>query len=137
MFQENFIGLSLRHQNLTREVYGRRGIKSGHPKVLRTLQSHDGCMQVELSRLCGITPATTVSLLNVMERDGLIERRAVPGDRRAFGVHLTDKGRAQLDILDELDVSLSRELLHGFTPEESRQLEHYLERMRNNIERID
>ena len=137
MFQVKFIGIALRHQNLTRETYARRGIKSGHPKVLRTLQTHDGCMQVELSRLCGITPATTVSLLNVMERDGLIERRAVPDDRRALGVHLTEKGRAQLDILDELDISLSHELLEGFTPEEARQFENYLERMRKNIARID
>lgn len=136
MFQRYFVGVAMCHRNLTREVYSARGIKSGHTKVLRTLEEHDGCIQVEISRNCGIKPATTVSVLNVMEKDGLIERRPVPGDRRAIGVYLTEQGRAQLVILDELDEILSEALLKGFTPEETAMLNDYLERMKQNIERF-
>lgn len=136
MFQRFFVGVAMRHRNLTREVYSVRGIKSGHTKVLRALEEHDGCIQVEISRKCGIKPATTVSVLNVMEKDGLIERRSVPGDRRAIGVYLTERGRTQLTILDEMDVVLSEALLKNFTPEEAAAFNDYLERMKQNIERF-
>lgn len=136
MFQRFFVGVAMRHRNLTREIYSARGIKSGHTKVLRTLEERDGCIQVEISRNCGIKPATTVSVLNVMEKDGLIERRPVPEDRRAIGVYLTERGRAQLAVLDELDEVLSEALLQGFTAEEAAAFHHYLERMKQNIERF-
>ncbi len=136
MFQRYFVGVAMRHRNFTRETYSARGIKSGHTKILRTLEEHDDCIQVEISRYCDIKPATTVSLLNVMEKDGLIERHSVPEDRRALHVTLTDKGRAQLTVLDELDETLSAALLDGFTPEEAAAFQDYLERMKQNIERF-
>ncbi len=136
LFQRYFIGVAMRHLNFTRETYSARGIKSGHTKVLRTLEEYGDCIQVEISRYCDITPATTVSLLNVMEKDGLIERHSVPQDRRAIRVCLTEKGRAQIAVLDELDETLSEMLLDGFSPEEATSFQNYLERMKQNIERF-
>ena len=44
----------------------------------------------------GVTPPTMTRLLAGMARDGLIERQAVAGDRRAVRVAATDAGRALL-----------------------------------------
>ena len=137
MFQRYFVGIAMCHRNFTRETYSEKGIKAGHPKVLRTLEEHDGCIQVEISRYCGIKPATTVSLLNVMEKDGLIERHTLPEDRRAIRVTLTEKRREQLAGLDEMDAVLSEALLEGFTEEETAAFQDYLERMKQNIERFN
>lgn len=135
LFHTDFIGVSIKHRNMTREVYAAHGIKMGHTKILRTLERYGERIQVEISRDCGITPATTVSLLNVMERDGLIERHTVPQDRRAVSVVLTDKGREQLAVIEKLDALISEQLLVGFAPEEVATLKAYLERMTENIER--
>ncbi len=136
MFHRYFIDVAMRHRNFTREAYSARGIKSGHTKVLRTLEECGACIQVDISRNCNITPATTVSLLNVMEKDGLIERHAVPKDRRAMNVELTQKGLEQIAVMNELDQHLSAILLDGFSSEEAAEFEDYLERMKQNIERF-
>jgi DNA-binding MarR family transcriptional regulator len=47
-----------------------------------------------LSRLLSTTPPTVSSVLNTLERRGLLERRAVAHDRRAVSIALTDAGRA-------------------------------------------
>jgi DNA-binding MarR family transcriptional regulator len=47
----------------------------------------------ELARAFGVEKAALTGLMNRAERRGLAERTAVPGDRRALRVTLTDAGR--------------------------------------------
>lgn len=58
------------------------------------LFEQDGLTQTALQRAIGIEQPTVVRTLDRMARDGLIERKASPTDRRAFQIYLTDKGRA-------------------------------------------
>ena len=46
-----------------------------------------------------VSSASTTSLLDTLERRGLIERTAHPGDRRKTLIHLTDEAR---DIVDQM-----------------------------------
>ena len=50
-----------------------------------------------LAQKLGVTRATITGLLNGLEKEGLIERRAHAGDRRKVGVLLTANGRRILD----------------------------------------
>lgn len=52
--------------------------------------------QRELAALCGCDPSTLVAILDGMERQGWVERRRHPRDRRAHLVGLTAAGRALL-----------------------------------------
>ena len=47
----------------------------------------------ELARAFGVERAALTGLVDRAERRGLVERRAVPGDRRAVSVALTPAGR--------------------------------------------
>jgi DNA-binding MarR family transcriptional regulator len=47
----------------------------------------------ELARGFGVERAALTGLIDRAERRGLVERRAVPGDRRAVSVTLTPEGR--------------------------------------------
>ena len=73
---------------------GAEQIKPAYLGVLLVLWSEDGLKGVELGRRVGLEPSTMTGLLDRMERDGLLERRADPDDRRAQRIHLTDEGRA-------------------------------------------
>ncbi len=53
----------------------------------------------ELAEKIGVTRATITGLLDGLERDALIERRAHSHDRRALTVHLTDKARDWLEAM--------------------------------------
>ncbi len=50
----------------------------------------------QIAASLGVTRASVTGLLDGLERDGLTERRAFGGDRRALSIHLTDAGRRYL-----------------------------------------
>ena len=64
------------------------GLSMGQPKIIDYLKDHDGVSQKNLAFGCHIEPASLTSLLNRMEKHGLIERR----NRRSLYVFLTEKG---------------------------------------------
>ena len=73
--------------------------------------------QVALARALGVTPASTVQIVDELERLGLVERRRSTTDRRTQLLHLTPgsaavlpeagraAGRAMDDVLGVLDAS--------------------------------
>jgi DNA-binding MarR family transcriptional regulator len=50
-----------------------------------------------------------------MERDALVERRAVENDRRVKAVHLSSKGQSQLVTIRSIASQLRQELMSGLT----------------------
>lgn len=71
------------------------------------LLSHQGCMKPsDFIEHLETTPAAVTTLLDRMERGGLIQRVRDEKDRRIVWVHVTDKGKAEcsrgIEIRDEL-----------------------------------
>jgi DNA-binding MarR family transcriptional regulator len=60
--------------------------------LLANLVRGDGQTLASLSRSMLVTPGNLTGLVDRAARDGLVERRADPSDRRAWRVHLTAKG---------------------------------------------
>ena len=61
--------------------------------VLMRLLELDGLTQATLARVQRVEPSSMCRMIDRLERDGLVERRRDPGDRRSTRVHLTDAGR--------------------------------------------
>ena len=99
------------------ERVAEEGLSSGQPKVLEFLLEHDGCMQKEIAHACSVEAASVTSLLNKMERDGLVQRKIPQDNRRVSQVWLTEAGRqkAQMvrDTFTKLEENCSRALLPG------------------------
>jgi len=70
------------------------GLAPAQFMTLLELWAEDGLTQAELVARLDVEQATMAGTLNRMARDGLIERRPHPADRRAHLVFLTDKARA-------------------------------------------
>lgn len=68
------------------------GLSSGQPKVLEFLLENEGSDQKTIAANCEIEQATVGTILNKMEKDGLIERRQAVGNRRSLFVYMTSKG---------------------------------------------
>lgn len=60
--------------------------------LLANLMRSDGQTLASLSRRMLVTAGNLTGLVDRSARDGLVERRADPSDRRAWRVHLTAKG---------------------------------------------
>ena len=50
----------------------------------------------DLARLCAVSRGTVSSVLNTLERDGLVRRRRQSADRRVVTVAITGKGRRRV-----------------------------------------
>jgi MarR family transcriptional regulator, transcriptional regulator for hemolysin len=61
--------------------------------VLLRLADEDGLTQAELARRQRVEAPTMCRMIDRLEREGLLERRPRPGDRRAALVVVTDRGR--------------------------------------------
>jgi MarR family transcriptional regulator, organic hydroperoxide resistance regulator len=88
---------------------GYERIRPAYLGALMCLWSGDGRKVGELGRCAGLEPSTMTGLVDRMERDGLLERRPDPHDRRAWRVFLTDAGqRAEATVTEVVDTTLDR-----------------------------
>ena len=71
-------------------------------------------------------------MLDRLERRGLVRRVAHPNDRRASNLELTAEGKAVYPKLQASGMKVLNGFLRGFTQNEVRQLEGFLQRMLKN-----
>ncbi len=69
--------------------------------ILVRLQSQPGLLQKELAEILEVEPITVARLIDRLEARGMVERRADPGDRRCWRLHLTEEARPLLGDIDE------------------------------------
>jgi DNA-binding MarR family transcriptional regulator len=81
--------LTMYLEERTREL----GVSPLEGHVLTYLRTYAPAPVGELVRVFGLKQSTFTSLLDRLERSGLIRRELNPADRRSFLVHLTDRGR--------------------------------------------
>ena len=104
--------------------------------VLMSLWNEDGLQVGELGRRAGLEPSTMTGLLDRMARDGLLERRADPDDRRAQRVHLTEAGReAREPVSEVVNRTLDRMLL-GVSGDDLAHLKETLKRLLANYHKV-
>ena len=75
------------------ERLSKHGVSISMWFFLRLLWEEDGRNQRELSEELGLTPPTTVSAMDNLERRGLIRRERGHKDRRQVSILLTASGR--------------------------------------------
>jgi len=101
------------------------GITPDQFTVMRTLLERTGITQSELTEHMGSDPNTVASLLERMERSGLLERRQHEKDRRAHRLHLKPEGRRKYGKAREAALALQAEALSVLPAEEREKfLEH-------------
>lgn len=82
----------------TREL----GVSPLEGHVLTYLRKYAPAAVGELIRVFGVKQSTFTSLLDRLEKAGLVRRELNPGDRRSFLIHITDRGRELTARLNRL-----------------------------------
>jgi len=101
-------------------------------KVLVKLENNEGVSQARLAELADVEPMTMVRILDRMESDGMLERRADPEDRRARRLYLTGKAKLLLDEVWRVAESTRTELFAGLSAKECDAFMDVLERVHRN-----
>jgi DNA-binding MarR family transcriptional regulator len=90
--------------------------------LLRLLADAEGHSQRALGETLRIPPNRMVTLVDALERKGLIERRTHPEDRRAYAVSLTAAGSAALETAFKAAFAVEAEICAPLSAEERTQL---------------
>lgn len=106
-------------------------------KVLVRLEKNEGVSQARLSELAEIEPMTMVRILDRMEHDGWLERRAHPTDRRARCLYLTRRAKPLLDEIWRLADLTRAEAFAGITRARREALLELLEQIHGNMRTLD
>jgi len=109
------------------------GLTLPRARLLMQLGKEDGPIQSDLAGLLDIEQPTLVRLLDGLERLGMVERRAVEGDRRARRVFLTENARAQAAAVLAFVEELRADVFAGIDPRDIEIAAGVLQRMSLNI----
>jgi DNA-binding MarR family transcriptional regulator len=112
----------------TAEALSSVGLTPALFALLNVLGAREGTIQQQLSSDMGIDPSAMVKMINELETAGMAERRRRPGDRRAWEVSITPKGRRALDRARRLVTEVQDEVLGGLSATDRRQLLKLLRR---------
>jgi MarR family transcriptional regulator for hemolysin len=106
-------------------------------KVLVHLEKNEGVSQAKLAELTAIDPMMMVRILDRMEADKLLERRADPHDRRARRLYLTKKAEPLLGEVWRLADLTRSELFTGIGKAQRDTFMQVLERLHANACSLD
>ncbi len=98
--------------------------------LLAFLWQQDGLTQVELSEKGQIDRSTVGGLIDRLERNGLLERRQHPQDRRAYRICLTEQGKTLEKTLSACAERSLKRITSGLNDDEVKELRRMLDILR-------
>ncbi|MDJ0951772.1 MAG: flavin reductase [Alphaproteobacteria bacterium] len=107
------------------------GVSVPEWRVLATLSDSDGMTVSELAKIVLFKQPTLTRILDRMENDGLVERRASQGDRRKVLVHVTTDGGKTVARLKTVAKRHETEVLSDYGPGEAAVLKMVLRTLIN------
>lgn len=126
---------------LQRTVFDRRVRKLGFTRtqwlVLRKLGEQPGVSQSELAEMLEVERASAGRLIDKLEENGWLERRADIDDRRINRIYLTEKGRSVHGIIGPIAEAMVEEELSDLTKQEREVLTDLLLNVKQRLQKMD
>ncbi|MEC0182706.1 MarR family transcriptional regulator [Paenibacillus peoriae] len=112
------------------------GLSIGNLKILMPLFLYDRSLTPsELAEYSGVTRSTATSVIDKLERDGII-RRSTLSDRRMTAISFTDEGKQLITEKIPLFIQLFSDLMNEFTQEDHILFATLLQKLSSGLERI-
>ncbi len=93
----------------------------------------EGLRMNELSRRMMVTGGNVTGITDQLEAEGLVERAEVEGDRRAFRVRLTPRGRQQFKAMAEAHEAWIVDAFAPLSPRDIQTLHTLLGKVKNHF----
>jgi MarR family transcriptional regulator, transcriptional regulator for hemolysin len=109
------------------------GLTRAQWRVLVHLAPRQGTNQSALADILELDVVTMGRHIDRLQRDGWLERRPDPGDRRAWLLYLTEAAQPTLDRMDAIATEMQAAALDGLSPAERERLTATLLRIKANL----
>lgn len=103
-------------------------------RILYVLWQEDGVPIKIISEKSGLAITSLTTMLERMEKNGLISRKTDEADKRKTLLFLTDKAKELKEAFDSVSNEMGNIYYRDFTDKEILQFEEYLNRIRVNLE---
>lgn len=110
------------------------GLTRAQWRVLVHLAGREGLNQKGLAEILELDTVTLGRHIDRLERDGWLERRPDPGDRRAWQLYLTEACRPTLDHMERLAAETMRAAMVGVSDNEQEKFVEVLSRIKANLD---
>ena len=90
-------------------------VRPSYGSILLPLFEEDGLRMGELAARARLSKQTMTTMVRLLERDGLVERRADPSDGRATRVFLTERARSFRPVAETTLAELDKLVLRALT----------------------
>lgn len=123
--------LRLAQLRVWEDFYNRMGETGISPSLFSALilvDRNPGLQQSRLGEALGVARSGAMTMVDRLERLGLVERRADPRDRRAYGLFLTADGRRRMTDLVARVAEHDRLINAVLTADEHDSLMHLLQK---------
>ena len=114
------------------EMKKQLGLTPSQWKIILALNISDGLTQKELADKIYVDGSTLVPILDKMEQNGLIERRADSKDRRINRIFLTSKSESTVDSIILIVLQLRKMIYRGLSEDQINSARKILDVMTNN-----
>jgi DNA-binding MarR family transcriptional regulator len=94
-----------------------RGLSRGEARVLASIFVNPGITNSALAERLDIQKISLTHVVNTLETDGLVERRADPGDRRKRLLFITPKAEPIIDQIWDVLSEIGKEIISVLPPE--------------------
>lgn len=118
------------------EIKSKLGLTSSQWKVILALNSFDGLSQRELADRIYVDGSTLVPVIDKMEKNGLLERKSDPKDRRHNRLYLTKKSESIVDSIIETVLQLRKTLYKGLSKDDLESMRPKLKRIIGNADKF-
>ena len=140
-FDLEAVGTCLAFLDTTAEVYAafdkhfeRFGLSAGKFTILMQLYTAKrGLSPSEFANRANVTRATITGLLDRLEREGLVERKAHSNDRRMLTITLTEQGKKLVDRVLPEHFCRTKGLMTNLTSTEKKTFIKLLDKLRSGI----
>jgi MarR family transcriptional regulator for hemolysin len=118
------------------EMKKQLGLTPSQWKVILALNLTDGLTQKELADKIYVDGSTLVPILDKMEQNGLIERRADSKDRRINRIFLTSKSESTVDSIILIVLQLRKMIYRGLSEDQINSARKTLDVMTKNSDEL-
>lgn len=101
--------------------------------MLSHLWQKDGLHQTELALCTNRNRANVTRILDILERESIVERRDDANDRRVFRIYLTDKGKSLREATARCAEQSIKDSLEGLTKDEIDTCIKVLLKIKSNV----
>lgn len=125
--------------NLLRQAYEKemdsRNLMYGWVLAFLCRREEVDTYQKDVEAYFSIGRSTATTILQAMEREGLLERIGVPSDGRLKKLVLTPKGWAQSVVYEKEYLAVEKKVFAGFSPEQKAQFLASMDQIQENLRR--